>query len=91
MASSFRTAAVVVLSILIASATAQCAPQQIFINYGDAPSQMWISWATTCASTGLVSYGTSKGSLTSTQAANVTSYKVGTYTSPSLYHALLTG
>ena len=51
---------------------------------------MWISWATTCKSDGVVNYGVDT-SLGSTQTASPITYTIGSYTSPQLYHALLTG
>ena len=91
MAPSLSFSALAVAALAVSRTAAQgCAPQQIFINYGDLPTTMWVSWATTCKSDGVVSFGTS-AALGSTQAADVTSYTIGSYTSPSLYHALLTG
>ena len=68
-----------------------CAPSQIFINYAESPSQMRVSWATTCKAGSEVNYGLSPGSLTQTVTGTASTYDFGSYTSPYLHHATLTG
>ena len=75
----------------VAAASAACAPEQIFINYADAPTQMRISWATSCAATAFVAYGTTPSVPLSTTGPAPTQYKSPGYTSPYLYHTTLTG
>lgn len=69
-----------------------CAPEQFFINYADAPDQMRISWATSCAAGAVVNYGTSSslGSSTTGPAPKTYTFSGG-YTSPYLYHVTLKG
>jgi acid phosphatase type 7 len=70
-----------------------CDPEQIMINYGSDSTSMWISYATPCdQADSAVSFGLSKSSLSNTVAtAPGSTYTMGSYTSPYLYHGLLTG
>lgn len=68
-----------------------CAPQMFFINYADTPSQMRVSWTTTCKAGAVVNFGTSKGSLSPVTGDAPTTYDFGSYTSPWIYHVTLDG
>ena len=85
-----KTAAL--LSGLLAGAAAQgCAPEQILINYADAPDQMRVSWAAPCSAAATVAFGTSPSTNQATTGPAPAQYKAPGYTSPFLYHVTLTG
>ena len=77
------------------AATANCGIGQRFINFGQVPErQMWVSWASTDASSAKdasVMFGTSPGALGSSVTGTSLTYTFGgaAYTSPYLHHALL--
>ena len=78
------------LSALLAAAA--CAPEQVFINYAEAPSIMRVSWATPCEASATVAYGPSPAALTQTATGPAPSRYTGPfYTSPYLYHVNVTG
>jgi len=78
-------------SIAVAAAAA-CTPQQRYINYMATPSGMMISWATACQAGAVVNYGVDATSLNmTTTGPSPKTYKLGSYTSPYLYHVPLSG
>jgi phosphodiesterase/alkaline phosphatase D-like protein len=54
-------------------------------------SQMTVAWATECASAAEVQWGPAADSLPANAEANTTSYKFGSYASPYLHSATMTG
>ena len=86
-------AAHVLLAASLAGAAfaAPCTPEQIFINYADAPDQMRVSWATACKATAVVAFGSSPSSLQPVTGPAPAQYKAPLYTSPYIYHVTLTG
>ena len=74
-----------------AAAAAACAPQQLFINYAESPSQMRVSWATACAATATVAFGKDASSLQTVVGAAPSRYTAPFYTSPYIYHVTLSG
>jgi len=81
----------------VAAAATDCGIGQRFLNFGQEPAtQMWVSWASTDASSAqdaTVSYGTSPAALGEAVTGESLTYAFGgaAYTSPYLHHALLTG
>lgn len=57
----------------------------------DTPDQMQVSWTTSCKAGAVVNYGTSKSLGSSTTGAAPTTYSSPGYTSPYLYHVVLSG
>ena len=77
------------ISVAVAAA---CAPQQRYINYMATPSEMMISWATTCNAGAVVNYGVSASTLNMTVTGpSPKTYTLKSYTSPYLYHVPLSG
>jgi len=74
-----------------ASAAAPCAPEQLFLNYAESPTQMRVSWATACAATAQVAFGKDASSLQTVTGPAPSRYTAPLYTSPYLYHVTLSG
>ena len=80
-----------------ALAGAACSPEQVFINYGNTPDEIMISFATSVAGPSTVKYGFSPSALTLSAAAQQVQYnwtyptETPDYSSPFLNHALLSG
>lgn len=78
-------------ALVAATAAASCAPSQFWVHYTQTPSEMAVSWATTCQADTLVQYGTQPGNLSLTVEGNSTTYSAFFYTSPFLHHAIVQG
>ena len=67
------------------------APEQIWINYGHAPTDMVVSWTTSLTCNSTVRYGTAPGVLTSFASGNASAYNAsfGAYTSGLIHHTTL--
>lgn len=74
-----------------AAPAAACAPQQLFVNYAESPTQMRVSWATACAASATVAFGRDASSLQTVTGPAPSRYTAPFYTSPYLYHVTLTG
>jgi hypothetical protein len=74
-----------------AAAAAACAPQQLFVNYAESPTAMRVSWATACAATAAVAFGTDASSLQTVTGPAPARYTAPFYTSPYIYHVTITG
>jgi len=80
------------LGNLAVAAAAACAPQQRYINYMATPSEMMISWATSCQAGAVVNYGVDSSNLNmTTTGPSPKTYTIQSYTSPYLYHVPLSG
>lgn len=69
-------------------------PEQIVLSYSASPLEMVVTWALpdgTTSDGGICEYGISTSSLTSKVVATSQKYTLGSYTSPMLYKATMTG
>ena len=81
------------VSMAFSGPAAAGAPEQIWISYGAAPSQMSVTWSTNATADAVVRFGPAGGTLSSSATGNTTQYSAsfGTYTSAFIHHATLTG
>jgi len=83
-------ALIVLLALAVSSAKI---PEQIVLSYSASPLEMVVSWAVIggASDEGFCEYGTSASSLSSKAIATAEKYSMGSYTSPMLYKATMSG